>query len=61
MLPILTELRHALDMQMELGIHVEEGNFFKVRFSIFILLSVTVPLNLYIHIYVFAGFIASYS
>ncbi|CAL5341481.1 unnamed protein product [Camellia sinensis] len=29
MLPILTELRHALDMQVALENHVEEGNFFK--------------------------------
>ncbi|KAA8544155.1 hypothetical protein F0562_022209 [Nyssa sinensis] len=29
MLPILTELRHALDMQVALETHVEEGNFFK--------------------------------
>ncbi|CAL5445339.1 unnamed protein product [Camellia sinensis] len=30
MLPILTELRHALDMQVALENHVEEGNFFKI-------------------------------
>ncbi|KAL7185669.1 hypothetical protein ACSBR2_027593 [Camellia fascicularis] len=30
MLPILTELHHALDMQVALENHVEEGNFFKV-------------------------------
>ncbi|XP_042511409.1 syndetin [Macadamia integrifolia] len=29
MLPILTELRHAIDMQVALEVHVEEGNFFK--------------------------------
>ncbi|XP_052194607.1 uncharacterized protein LOC127802681 isoform X2 [Diospyros lotus] len=29
MLPVLTELRHALDMQVALENHVEEGNFFK--------------------------------
>ncbi|XAR60054.1 hypothetical protein NMG60_11033286 [Bertholletia excelsa] len=29
MLPILAELRHALDMQVALEIHVEEGNFSK--------------------------------
>ncbi|KAJ4970113.1 hypothetical protein NE237_003212 [Protea cynaroides] len=29
MLPILTELRHAMDMQVALEVHVEEGNFFK--------------------------------
>ncbi|XP_057956018.1 uncharacterized protein LOC131149520 isoform X2 [Malania oleifera] len=29
MLPILTELRHALDMQVALESHVEEGNYFK--------------------------------
>uniref|UniRef100_A0A5B7BLV1 Putative syndetin isoform X1 n=1 Tax=Davidia involucrata TaxID=16924 RepID=A0A5B7BLV1_DAVIN len=29
MLPVLTELRHALDMQVALETHVEEGNFFK--------------------------------
>ncbi|KAF5935173.1 hypothetical protein HYC85_026302 [Camellia sinensis] len=30
MLPILTELRHALDMQVALENHVEEGNFCKI-------------------------------
>ncbi|KAL7216143.1 hypothetical protein ACSBR1_028148 [Camellia fascicularis] len=30
MLPILTELHHALDMQVALENHVEEGNFFKL-------------------------------
>ncbi|RVX20103.1 hypothetical protein CK203_004738 [Vitis vinifera] len=29
MLPILTELRHALDMQVALESHVEDGNYFK--------------------------------
>ncbi|KAJ6849930.1 syndetin [Iris pallida] len=29
MLPILTELRHAIDMQMELDTLVEEGNYFR--------------------------------
>ncbi|KAH7838359.1 hypothetical protein Vadar_025411 [Vaccinium darrowii] len=29
MIPVLTELRHALDMQMVLENHVEQGNFFK--------------------------------
>lgn len=29
MLPILTELRHALDMQVALESHVEEGNYFR--------------------------------
>lgn len=29
MLPILTELRHAVDMQVALEMHVEEGNYFK--------------------------------
>lgn len=29
MLPVLAELRHALDMQVALEIHVEEGNFCK--------------------------------
>ncbi|XP_057479947.1 uncharacterized protein LOC130767184 [Actinidia eriantha] len=29
MIPVLTELRHALDMQVMLENHVEEGNFFK--------------------------------
>ncbi|KAI3706440.1 hypothetical protein L6452_24184 [Arctium lappa] len=28
-LPVLAELRHAHDMQVELEIHVDEGNFFK--------------------------------
>ncbi|KAF6147467.1 hypothetical protein GIB67_021293 [Kingdonia uniflora] len=28
-LPILTELRHAMDMQVSLESHVEEGNYFK--------------------------------
>lgn len=32
MLPILTELRHALDMQVALETLVEEGNFSKVPF-----------------------------
>ncbi|PIA43530.1 hypothetical protein AQUCO_01900133v1 [Aquilegia coerulea] len=30
MLPILTELRHAVDMQVSLETHVEEGNYFTV-------------------------------
>jgi len=32
MLPILTELRHALDMQMELETLIEGGNYFRVGF-----------------------------
>lgn len=32
MLPILSELRHAVDMQMALNTCVEEGNFSKVLF-----------------------------
>lgn len=30
MLPVLSELRRALDMQLELETLVEEGNYFKV-------------------------------
>lgn len=35
MLPILTELGHAVDMQMVLETCVEEGNFSKVHFGFF--------------------------
>ena len=39
MLPILSELRHAVDMQSMLEILVEEGNYSKVGFIICFLLS----------------------
>jgi len=33
MLPVLAELRRALDMQMELEVLVENGNYFQVGFQ----------------------------
>lgn len=30
MIPILTELRHAVDMRIDLEVLIEEGNYFKV-------------------------------
>lgn len=40
MLPVLTELRYALDIQVALETHVEQGNFCKVGFHIPIFASI---------------------
>lgn len=39
MLPVLSELRHAVDMQSMLEALVEEGNYYKVGFMICFLLA----------------------
>jgi hypothetical protein len=40
-LPILTELRHALDMQMELETFVEKENYFQVNLVLLLLFYLT--------------------